>query len=202
MKRILAAALLLLASAPAVTQGQQTEQTRRAALDARRDSLEAEVVRKFVHRLARELELGPDQQAQTVQVLRESGVRRHELSRSSAELRGRIHRAARDTTTSDAEFIRLLADYDALSSREHDLWRHEQNELARILDPRQRAQFLLSWVRFQDDMREILSRRMRELDGSRDRNRSDGERSKDDHDRHDSGRVSGWTDHAARRLML
>jgi hypothetical protein len=186
MRRILVAALLLLASAPAVTQAQQTEQARRATLDARRDSLEAEVVRKFVQRLARELELDPDQQAQTVQVLRESGVRRHELSRSSAELRGRMYRAARDTTTSAAEFIRLLAEYDALSSREHDLWRHEQTELARILDPRQRAQFLLSWVRFQDDMREILSRRMRELDGSRDRNRSDGERSRDDHGRHDS----------------
>jgi hypothetical protein len=167
---------------PTALHGQATEQSRRAELAARRDSLEAEVVRKFVHRLARDLQLDANQRAQTELVLRDSGVRRRDLSRASSQLRSQIYRAVRDTTTADADFVRLLADYEALSSREHELWRREQDELARILDPRQRSQFLLSWVRFQDDMREILSRRMRELDGSRDRDRrSDGDRSNDDH---------------------
>lgn len=181
MKRILIATALFLGLVPAALHAQQTEQSRRAALDARRDSLEAEVVQKFVHRLARDLELDESQQTRTVSVLRESGVRRRDLSRASSQLRSLIHRAARETTTSDAEFIRLLGEYETLSSREHELWRREQAELASILDPRQRAQFLLSWVRFQDDMREILSRRMRELDGSRDRDRrSDDDRRNND----------------------
>ena len=182
MKRMLTATALFLTLMPAALHAQATEQSRRAELAARRDSLEAEVVRKFVHRLARDLRLDANQRAQTEIVLRDSGVRRRELARASSQLRGRIYRAVRDTTTVDADFIRLLVDYEALSSREHELWRREQDELARILDPRQRAQFLLSWVRFQDDMREILSRRMRELDGSRDRDRrSDGDRRNDDH---------------------
>jgi hypothetical protein len=182
MKRMLTATALFLMLMPAALHGQATEQSRRAELAARRDSLEAEVVRKFVHRLARDLQLDANQRAQTELVLRDSGVRRRDLSRASSQLRSSIYRAVRDTTTAAADFIRLLADYEALSSREHELWRREQDELARILDPRQRAQFLLSWVRFQDDMREILSRRMRELDGSRDRDRrSDGDRSNDDH---------------------
>ena len=182
MKRVLTATALFLVLVPAALHAQQTAQSRRAVLDARRDSLEVEVVRKFVHRLARDLELDASQQTRTVVVLRESGVRRRDLSRASSQLRSFIHRAARDTTTSDAEFIRLLGEYEVLSSREHELWRREQAELASILDPRQRAQFLLSWVRFQDDMREILSRRMRELDGSRDRDRrNDDDRRHDDH---------------------
>lgn len=182
MKRMLTATAFFLTLVPAALHGQTTEQSRRAELAARRDSLEAEVVRKFVHRLARDLRLDADQRARTELVLRDSGVRRRDLSRASSQLRGRIYRAVRDTTTADADFVQLLADYEALSSREHELWRREQDELARILDPRQRAQFLLSWVRFQDDMREILARRMRELDGSRDRDRrSDGDRRNDDH---------------------
>lgn len=181
MKRTGMATALFLMLVPAALHGQQTEQSRRDALAARRDSLEVEVVRKFVHRLARDLKLDASQRTRTELVLRESGVQRRDLSRASSQLRGRMYRAARDTTTSDADFIRLLAEYEALSSREHELWRREQDELALILDPRQRAQFLLSWVRFQDDMREILARRMRELDGSRDRDRrSDRDRRHDD----------------------
>ena len=169
MKRLVIAAVLLLA--PVAGHGQQTgtDQERRAAYEARRDSLEAEVVQKFVRRLGRELKLSATQQAQTEQVLRQSGLQRRELSRASMQLRGRIYRAARNDDTPEAEFIRLLAEHEALRVREHDLWRRDQEQLARILDPRQRAQFILTWAHFQDDMRDILSRRMREQSDSRDR---------------------------------
>lgn len=185
MKPLLTAALLLLA--PLGAQGQQTgtEAERRAALEARRDSLEAEVVRKFVQRLGRDLSLTQAQQTQTVRILQESGLRRRALSRESSQLRSRIYRAARDTTTADAEFVRLLAEYDALRAREHDLWRSDQTQLARVLQPRQRAQFLLSWSRFQDDIREIISRRMRQDGDSRDRRDDDDRRRRDRHSEHD-----------------
>ncbi|HEX2167104.1 MAG TPA: hypothetical protein VHG09_07655, partial [Longimicrobiales bacterium] len=132
--------------------------------------------------LARDLEMTDDQRDQTERVLRESGLRRHALSRESSRLRSRLYRAARDSTTADAEFVRLLEEYETLRAREHDLWRQAQDQLARILDPRQRTQFLLAWARFQDDMREIIARRMRDQDdGDRDRDRrSDGDRHDDD----------------------
>jgi hypothetical protein len=169
MKRLLIGVLTMLALAPTAARAQQSDQSRRAELAARRDSLEAEVVRKFVRHLARDLELTEAQREQTERVLRESGLQRHALSRSSWQLRRRLDQAARDSTTADAEFIRLLAEYETLRTREHDLWRRDQVELSRVLDPRQRTQFLLAWARFQDDMREIISRRMRDQDGERDR---------------------------------
>jgi hypothetical protein len=172
VKRLLIAAFVLLAPAGAQAQG-GSEQERRAALEARRDSLEAEVVQKFVRRLTRELKLNAVQQAQTEGVLKESGSQRRELSRASMQLRGRILRAARNAQTTDAEFIRLLAEHEALRAREHELWGRDQEQLARFLNPRQRAQFLLAWAHFQDDMRDILSRRMRQQGDSRDR-QSDG----------------------------
>lgn len=190
MKRLVIAAVLLLAPVAGHAQQTGTDQERRAAFEARRDSLEAEVVQKFVRRLGRDLKLSATQQAQTEQVLRQSGLQRRELSRASMQLRGRIYRAARSDDTPDAEFIRLLADHEELRVREHDLWRHDQEQLARILDPRQRAQFILSWAHFQDDMRDILSRRMREQSDSRDRSNdkphdeSDRRQDSDRRDRH------------------
>ncbi|MGH7465813.1 MAG: hypothetical protein ACREK1_11605 [Longimicrobiales bacterium] len=171
MTRVLVAALLVFAFAPACARAQQTGSERRAAMEARRDSLEAEVVQKFIQRLARDLELDAAQRSQTERVLRESGVQRRELSRASMNLRGRIFRATRNTAATDAEFLRLLAEHEALRAREYDLWRRDQDEFARFLSPRQRAQFVLSWARFQDDMRDILSRRMRQQGDSRNRER-------------------------------
>jgi hypothetical protein len=98
-------------------------------------------------------------------------------------LRGRIYRAARNPATSDAEFMRLLSEHEALRAREHDLWGRDQEQLAGILNPRQRAQFLLAWAHFQDDMRDILSRRMRQQRDSRDR-RSDGKSPGESRDGH------------------
>ncbi|HSK17708.1 MAG TPA: Spy/CpxP family protein refolding chaperone [Longimicrobiales bacterium] len=182
MKRLVIAAFLLLAPVAGHAQQSGTDQERRAAFEARRDSLEAEVVQKFVRRLGRELKLSSAQQSQTEQVLRQSGLQRRELSRASMQLRGRIYRAARSAETPEAEFVRLIAEHEALRVREHDLWRRDQEQLARILDPRQRAQFILSWAHFQDDMRDILSRRMREQSDSRDRS-NDKPRDESDHSR-------------------
>jgi hypothetical protein len=188
MRRLVAAAVLAIAMIPSAAIGQDRDQSRREALEARRDSLEAEVVHRFVRHLARDLHMTDDQRDRTERVLRESGLRRRALSLESSQLRGRLYRATRDSTTADAEFVRLLAEYQTLRTREHDLWRQDQAELARILDPRQRTQFLLAWARFQDDMREIIWRRLRE--GDDDRDRRDGNRR--DEGRRDGG---GSDDH-------
>jgi Spy/CpxP family protein refolding chaperone len=157
---LLMLALLVLPCWAGAQQG-TPDPARRAALEARRDSLEAEVMQRFLEQLTRELKLDTDQRVQTERVLREGGLRRRELMRASAELRGRLFRAIRATDTPDAEFHRLLAEHENLRHRENDLWRREQDELARVLTPRQRAQFLVQWVRFQDQVREIISQQMR-----------------------------------------
>ena len=143
----------------------QADQARRAADQARRDSLEVVVVQKFIDQVTRELKLDAGQRGQLERVLKESGERRRALMRSSGELRGRMFRALRDTNTADADFGKMLAEYDQLRVREHDLWRRDQEELARYLNPRQRTQFLIEWSRFQERVREIVDDRMRELRG-------------------------------------
>jgi Spy/CpxP family protein refolding chaperone len=162
--------LVLLALLPAAASAQQTQQrppqraptaAERAAYEARRDSLETEIVNKFIDQLTRELKLDAEQRTQTQRVLRESGLRRRELANATRELRGRMSRAGREPATTEADFNRLLMEFENLRGREHSLWQREQEELARIYSPRQRVQFVDRWTRFQESLREILSDRMR-----------------------------------------
>jgi len=139
----------------------------RAAYEARRDSLENVVVGKFVDRLARDLKLSAPERTQVEKVLAESGVRRHELLKASSSLRTKMRNATRDSATADAVFMTLLAEQDALRNREHQLWSRDQEEMARVLNPRQRVLFISAWSSFQDDMRRIVSEGMRPS-GSRD----------------------------------
>ena len=177
MKRALLVAMLLLM--PAGLAAQQTESSRRAEFEARRDSLEREVVRKFVEHLANDLALTEEQGTRTTAILLESGTRRRALMRESSALRSRLHRAARASDLTEPEYTRLLAEHETLRAREHDLWRREQDELSRVLTPKQRVQFIIAWAHFQDDMREIISRRLREQSG-RDGGRRDNSRSERD----------------------
>jgi Spy/CpxP family protein refolding chaperone len=165
VKRILtaaaAAALLLLAPAGAAAQQSGPDPARRAAMEARRDSLEAEILNRFVEQLNRELRLEGDQRTRIERALRAGAHRRRELMRTTGELRGEMVRALRNTGTTDAEFNRLLAQQETLRQREHELWTREQEELSRILSPRQRTQFAMQWIRFQDNIRDIVSQQTR-----------------------------------------
>ncbi|CAN5839094.1 hypothetical protein BH23GEM9_BH23GEM9_03300 [soil metagenome] len=153
----------LLLLVPAAVQAQQSapDATRRAAMEARRDSLEAEIMQRFMNQLSRELRLDADQRVHTERVLRDGANRRRDLMRASGELRSRLHRAIRSNATPDADFVRLMNEHEALRQRESELWRREQEDLSRVLTPRQRAQFLVQWARFQDNVREIISQQMR-----------------------------------------
>jgi Spy/CpxP family protein refolding chaperone len=157
------ALLLLLLLVPSTADAQQgsPDPARRAAMEARRDSLETAIMQRFIDQLTRELRLDAEQRTQTERVLRDGAGRRRELMHSSGELRARLHRALRSNTTTDAEFLRLVTEQEALRQRESDLWRREQDELARVLTPRQRVHFLVQYARFHDSVREILSQQMR-----------------------------------------
>jgi Spy/CpxP family protein refolding chaperone len=161
--RLTLLALLPLLLLPGWAQAQQSapDPARRAAMEARRDSLEAAIMARFLDQLGRDLSLEPDQRTQLERALREGALRRRELMRSTGELRGRIHRAVRSSATTDAEFARLLADHESLRQREAEIWRREQEELSRFLTARQRVQFVMHWVRFQDEVRDIIMQQMR-----------------------------------------
>jgi Spy/CpxP family protein refolding chaperone len=163
---LLCLALVLVPGALHAQQG-PPDAARRAAMEARRDSLENEIMQRFLSSLDRELGLEAEQRARLDRVMRDGALRRRELMRSTGELRVRLHRATRTAGTTDAEFNRLLADHDTLRQRESEIWRREQEELARVLTPRQRAQFLMHWVRFQDDVRDIIMQQMRASRGGR-----------------------------------
>jgi Spy/CpxP family protein refolding chaperone len=165
--RCVLAALTIALLLPATAQAQQpgSDPVRRAAMEARRDSLEAEIMNRFMTLLNRELRLDADQRARTERTLRAGADRRRDLMRASAELRGELHRALRSNATSDADFVRLLTEHETLRQRESELWRREQDELARILTPRQRAHFVVQWARFQESIRDIVIQQARPAGG-------------------------------------
>jgi hypothetical protein len=152
--------LLLPASASAQQSG-PPDAARRAAMEARRDSLEAEILQKFVVQLTRELKLDADQRGRVERILRASSMRYRELMRQAGDLRGKMYRATRNSATTDAEFAQLVAEHEALRVRESDMWRRDQDMLSRILNPRQRVQFLVQWAHFQENVRDILERQGR-----------------------------------------
>lgn len=152
---------LLLPAAPGAAQDRD-DAARRAELQARRDSLEDAVMQKLIHRLAGDLKLDAAQRAHVAQTLKASSERRHQLLRQSAMLRGRMYRAVRSSGTTDAEFLKLVEESHALRQREHAVWEEDMETLARVLSPRQRVQFIVSWADFHEDMREVISREMRE----------------------------------------
>jgi hypothetical protein len=164
--------LLFLLLLPFAANAQQTSATaggrhggdpaKRAAEQAKRDSLELEIAKKFMTQLTRDLKLDATQRSHVERVLQESGVRKKELARATSELRGRMSRAANDKNTADPDFQKLLAEYEQLRVREHDVWRRDQEELARFLTPRQRVQFLAHWARFQESVKEIADQKVRE----------------------------------------
>lgn len=160
--------VLLLVLVPAVLQAQTGggDGARRAQLQAQRDSLEREIVARFLEDVTRELRLDHGQRARMERALKVSGERRRELMHESANLRSRLARALRDRNTTDETFRQLLSDHEALRLREHELWRRDQEDLARFLTARQQTQFIMRWAHFQDQIRDIIERRMRELRGA------------------------------------
>jgi hypothetical protein len=76
------------------------------------------------------------------------------------QLRRQLMRAARDSTVTDAEVDRMLGQLEQLRLREQDLWSRDNAALSQILTPRQRAIFLLEFMRFNERIRDLVQQRM------------------------------------------
>lgn len=122
---------------------------------ARRDALEAQVLTRFVNRASDEMSLDGTQRTRLIQVVRSSAQRRKALNQRSMELHRRFTQAVRDQATPNDAFTRLLNDQQGLRREEQQIADTEQTELQRFLTPRQQAQFLMLWIRLQDNARQI-----------------------------------------------
>jgi Spy/CpxP family protein refolding chaperone len=144
--------LCALLAVPQLAQAQRPQQQRR-------EQLEAQIAQRFLNHVATELALEPNTRTRLEQHLRESGPVRRRLAQSTVQLRGRILRAVRDDATPDSEFARLINEMTRLRDEEETLWKSDQDALRRILTPRQHARFIVMWIRFNEQVRDMAMKR-------------------------------------------
>jgi len=125
----------------------------------RRANLERQVLQRFVEQSGREMGLTADKQTELGRILDASNDERRALNVESAQLRQKLSEALRDNRTTDDQFRDILDEIDKLREREHSLWKREQDGLSRTLTPRQRAQFVIRWLRLQENIRELIDQR-------------------------------------------
>jgi hypothetical protein len=125
----------------------------------RREELEAQIVQRFLNHTASELRLDVGTRTRLEQHLRDSAPRRRALARGTVQLRGQLLRAVRDESTPDAELTRLINEMTRLRTQEEALWKSDQEALSRILTPRQHARFVIMWLRFNEQVRDLAQRR-------------------------------------------
>jgi Spy/CpxP family protein refolding chaperone len=125
----------------------------------RREELEAAIVQRFLDRAATELKLDGNTRTRLEQHLRQSAPPRRNLAQNTVRLRAAMLRAVRDESTTDAEFTRLINEMTRLRDEEEAMWKSDQEALSRILTPRQHARFIVMWIRFNDQIRDMAGRR-------------------------------------------
>ena len=145
MKKLMLVLLVLL---PSAVQAQAPERERR-------EQLEAQIVQRFLNHTANELQLDAENRTRLEQHLRSTAPRRRALAQSTVQLRGQMLRAVRDETTPDSEFNRLINEMTRLRGQEEEMWKSDQEALSRILTPRQHARFVVMWIRFNEQVRDM-----------------------------------------------
>jgi uncharacterized membrane protein len=146
----LAGVLLLPVGASAQVPPPLQQQRMNTGRPDRRATLERQILQRFVDQSAAEMRLPRERRDRLERWLTESTAERRDLTTRAADLRKRLVDAVGDPATTDAEFERILRDLDALRQREYELWKRDQDELARTLTPRQRAHFAIRLLRLQE----------------------------------------------------
>lgn len=151
---IVVLALMLPTAALAQSNGRNSPPTaeQRAALEAR-------VIQRFIQQTSEELGVTVETATRLNTIFRDNMAARRRVARSAGELRRRLQDAVKTDGANDAQFARMLDELEALRVREHELALAEQAALAELLSPRQRAILTVHWLRMQENMREVMSRR-------------------------------------------
>ncbi len=179
-RHILLAALLVLPLAPATALAQRPgpfsiERPPRAPGAARpgqrgvgalrRQQLQQQVFTRFMDRAQQRLGLSAADRQRLEQVIRANEVQRRELAREARQVRQQLNVAARDPSTPQSEYDRLLAQVADLRQRDLALWRDEQAQLATVLNPRQRAQFMAMRMEFAEMVQRMRQQRAQAQQG-------------------------------------
>jgi hypothetical protein len=155
--------VILVACMPAGLSGQVRGRRPPPRLEAQarpnRAALERQILQRFVEQSGTEIGLSGPTKTRLQQILNESNARRRQINQEGIALRQRLMDAIRNPQTSDDEFASILGEIDGLREREHELWRSDQEALSRELTPRQRALFTARWLRFQENIRDLIDRR-------------------------------------------
>ncbi len=167
----LAGALALLL-APAALRAQQpgpfsAERPRRApgarqlprGAALRRQQLQQQIFARFMDRAQQRLGLSEADRQRLEQVIRQNEVQRRALAREARQVRQQLAAAGRDPNTPQGEYDRLLSRVAELRERDLALWRNEQEQLATVLTPRQRAQFMAMRMEFAELVQRMRQRR-------------------------------------------
>jgi hypothetical protein len=150
--------LLLALFTPLVAAAQAVDRPAPPA-QQRRLALEAQIFNRFMNKVSTDMQLDATGRGRLEQHLRQSGQQRRALAQRSAELRRSLVRAVRDPATPDAEIDRILTEFNQLRAREEALWSQDQEALSRLLNPRQRAVFMLQWMQFNERLRDLMQQR-------------------------------------------
>lgn len=124
-----------------------------------RRMLERQILQRFVEQSGQEMGLNSGARVELGRILDDTNEERRALAVESAQLRQKLSEALRDDRTTDDQFSDILDDINDLRRREHDLWKREQDRLSRTLTPRQRAHFMVRWLRLQDTIRDMIDQR-------------------------------------------
>ena len=140
--------LLLMLAVPVPVTAQVGEQDRRT-------ELERQVRRQFLAQVAQRLQLTPEQREQVREVLSARAEERRDLALESAALRIDLVQAVRDEDAPMSRFEAILERLDAMRAREREIQEQEEAALAEVLDPRQRAIFLMLRMQLNDRIRQM-----------------------------------------------
>jgi Spy/CpxP family protein refolding chaperone len=139
---------LLATSAAAAAQVGGADQDRRA-------ELERQFRRQFMAQVAQRLDLTTDQRDRMREVLAARAEDRRDLALESQALRIELIQAVRDEDAAMSRFEDILTRLEALRAREREIEAQEEAEMAEILDPRQRAIFLMLRMQLNDRVRQM-----------------------------------------------
>lgn len=148
MRAIAIVLLVLLTPATGLAQGRGPDPDRRAELEQR-------VRQQFLRHVADRLDLTAEQRTRVREVLAEGAEARRDLALESQALRIDLIQAVRDDEAEMARFEAILERLEAIRAREREIAQQEEAALAEVLDPRQRAVFLLLRMEMNDRVRQL-----------------------------------------------
>jgi Spy/CpxP family protein refolding chaperone len=155
MRRFAAVALVILAALPASLAAQQRQGR------PNREALRQMVIERFVQTFHDQAGLTADQDQKFRDVFRRAMQQRQDAQEHEQELWRALEAQMRPGVAANADSVNKLLDgVVAARAAQVDLLRTENQQMAQFLSPVQRAQFAIMWEHFQQQVQDIMRRRM------------------------------------------